>query len=79
VACRLDGRPIGYVLGKSEGKGSNWHGHVTAVTVAPSHRKLGIARQLMHHLEHVSEQYQIEHTSADVGSGMAKGRGLEEY
>jgi N-terminal acetyltransferase B complex catalytic subunit len=57
VACRLDGRPIGYVMGKSEGTGRNWHGHVTAITIAPSHRKLGIAKVLMRHLEDVSEQY----------------------
>ena len=29
---------MGYILGKSEGEGFNWHGHVTAVTVAPEYR-----------------------------------------
>lgn len=43
-------------MGKSEGEGKDWHGHVTALTVAPDYRRLGIGQQLMHHLETVSEQ-----------------------
>ena len=43
------------VMGKAEGKMKNWHGHVTAVTVAPEYRRLGLARQLMAILESVSE------------------------
>lgn len=30
---------MGYILGKAEGVGENWHGHVTAVTVAPEFRQ----------------------------------------
>lgn len=29
---------MGYIIGKAEGQGENWHGHVTAVTVAPDFR-----------------------------------------
>ena len=29
---------MGYIFGKAEGEGSHWHGHVTAVTVAPESR-----------------------------------------
>jgi N-terminal acetyltransferase B complex catalytic subunit len=43
-------------LGKAEGKGENWHGHVTAVTVAPDYRRLGVAKVLMNHLEDLSEK-----------------------
>lgn len=43
------------VFGKAEGRGENWHGHVTAVTVAPEFRRLGLAQQLMHSLEEISE------------------------
>lgn len=43
------------VMGKSEGEGKDWHGHVTALTVAPDHRRLGIGQRLMKHLEDVSE------------------------
>ncbi len=42
-------------MGKAEGRKKNWHGHVTAVTVAPEYRRLGLARQLMELLESVSE------------------------
>ncbi|CAM9634701.1 unnamed protein product [Phaeothamnion confervicola] len=49
------GRLMGYIMGKAEGRDEYWHGHVTAVTVAPEYRRLGIARQLMHSLEEVSE------------------------
>lgn len=42
-------------MGKVEGKGENWHGHVTAVTVAPEYRRLGLAQLLMAYLERLSE------------------------
>lgn len=29
---------MGYILGKVEGEDENWHGHVTALTVAPDFR-----------------------------------------
>ena len=38
------------------GNGNNWHGHVTAVTCAPAHRRLGLAGRLMDALEKISEQ-----------------------
>ncbi len=49
----------GYLLGKVEGdKDSdikkNWHGHVSAVTVAPQFRRQGLARSLMDYLEEVT-------------------------
>lgn len=44
------------VFGKAEGADANWHGHVTAVTVAPEFRRLGLARQLMTFLEDVTER-----------------------
>jgi N-terminal acetyltransferase B complex catalytic subunit len=48
----------GYIIGKAEGEKRNWHGHVTAVTVAPEYRRLGLAKYLMDYLERVSdEQY----------------------
>ncbi|ETV94893.1 N-alpha-acetyltransferase 20, NatB catalytic subunit [Aphanomyces invadans] len=49
-----NGTMMGYVMGKAEGKGENWHGHVTAVTVAPEFRRLGLAKNLMDYLENVS-------------------------
>ncbi|KAI9143895.1 acyl-CoA N-acyltransferase [Paraphysoderma sedebokerense] len=47
---------MGYIMGKAEGRGTDWHGHVTAITVAPEYRRLGLARQLMQILEDVSEK-----------------------
>lgn len=45
------------VMGKAEGHGENWHGHVTALTVSPDYRRLGLAAALMNFLEDVSEKY----------------------
>ncbi|KAF8821661.1 n-acetyltransferase family protein [Cardiosporidium cionae] len=46
----------GYVIGKVEGEGVDWHGHVTALSVAPQYRSTGIAGQLMHALETTCEE-----------------------
>jgi N-terminal acetyltransferase B complex catalytic subunit len=45
------------VIGKAEGQGLEWHGHVTAITVAPEYRRLGLARKMMDLLELVSDSY----------------------
>jgi N-terminal acetyltransferase B complex catalytic subunit len=44
------------VMGKAEGEGELWHGHVTALTVSPDYRRMGLARKLMNVLELVSEK-----------------------
>lgn len=46
---------MGYVLGKAEGEGRLWHGHVSAVTVAPEYRRLQLAKTLMGDFERLSE------------------------
>ncbi|KAF7778455.1 hypothetical protein Agabi119p4_2800 [Agaricus bisporus var. burnettii] len=51
-----NGQMMGYVLGKAEGAGVEWHGHVTAITVAPEYRRLGLARKMMNLLELVSDE-----------------------
>ena len=50
------GSLMSYLIGKVEGRGEDWHGHVTAITVSPQYRRLGLARALMSHLERVSEE-----------------------
>lgn len=50
------GEIMGYIMGKAEGHGENWHGHVTALTVSPDYRRLGLAATLMNLLEEVSEK-----------------------
>lgn len=43
-------------MGKAEGSPENWHGHVTAVSVCPQYRRIGLAGKLMSILEEVSER-----------------------
>ncbi|KDD74763.1 hypothetical protein H632_c1089p1 [Helicosporidium sp. ATCC 50920] len=45
---------MAYIFGKVEGRGELWHGHVTAVTVAPDYRRLSLAKKLMNLLEDVT-------------------------
>ena len=56
VAQTPSGRFMGYIMGKAEGLGENWHGHVTALTVAPEFRRIGLAQHLMNELEEISEK-----------------------
>lgn len=44
---------MGYVLGKAEGNDRQWHGHVSAVTVAPLYRRIGLAKTLMDDFESI--------------------------
>jgi ribosomal protein S18 acetylase RimI-like enzyme len=46
----------GAVMGKVEGQGESWHGHVTAVSVAPEFRRQKLAKTLMHLLEEISDK-----------------------
>ncbi|KAJ1725790.1 N-acetyltransferase [Coemansia erecta] len=56
IAESADGSSMGYMMGKVEGRGKDWHGHVTALTVAPECRRLGLGRGLMDSLEEASEK-----------------------
>ncbi|XP_046777781.1 N-alpha-acetyltransferase 20 isoform X2 [Gallus gallus] len=46
------------IMGKAEGSVAReeWHGHVTALSVAPEFRRLGLAAKLMELLEEISEK-----------------------
>lgn len=46
-------------MGKAEGSVAReeWHGHVTALSVAPEFRRLGLAAKLMEMLEEISERF----------------------
>eukprot|EP00126_Sphaerothecum_destruens_P002655 Sdes_comp16089_c0_seq1m5296 len=46
---------MGYIMGKAEGSHSDWHGHVTALTVSPVYRRLGLAQQMMNLLENITD------------------------
>ena len=43
-------------MGKVEGEGELWHGHVTAVTVAPEYRRQQLAGKLMDILEEITHK-----------------------
>ena len=43
------------MIGKAEGQGTDWHGHVTAITVAPEYRRLSLAKNMMYELERISD------------------------
>ncbi|CAG7908940.1 unnamed protein product [Brassica rapa] len=49
-------RVMGYIMGKVEGQGESWHGHVTAVTVSPEYRRQQLAKKLMNLLEEISDK-----------------------
>lgn len=50
-----NGQITGYMMGKSESPGKEWHSHITAVTVAYDYRRLGLARLLVEQLRRASE------------------------
>lgn len=50
------GRVTSYMVGKAEGKRKEWHGHISAVTVAPEFRRLGLAKSLMSDIEQTSDK-----------------------
>lgn len=55
------------VMGKAEGRGENLHGHVTALSIAPTYRRLGLAAKLMEILENVSEWLVTEKALNETG------------
>ncbi|KAF7329612.1 N-acetyltransferase [Mycena kentingensis (nom. inval.)] len=54
VQASPSGRLMGYILGNASTSGDA-HGHVTALTIAPEYRRLGLARTLTAILEYASE------------------------
>ncbi|SMN22325.1 similar to Saccharomyces cerevisiae YPR131C NAT3 Catalytic subunit of the NatB N-terminal acetyltransferase [Maudiozyma saulgeensis] len=45
----------GYMMGKTEGKGQDWHTHITAVTVCPEFRRIALASKLCNSLEAITD------------------------
>ena len=43
------------VIGKAEGEGPEWHGHISALSVSPSFRRIGLARTACADIERASE------------------------
>ncbi|GMM30673.1 peptide alpha-N-acetyltransferase complex B subunit [Martiniozyma asiatica (nom. inval.)] len=42
----VDNHPTGYMLAKTEGKSKEWHAHISAVTVDPHYRRIGLGSYL---------------------------------
>lgn len=49
------GDPTGYMLAKTEGKAKEWHAHISAVTVDPNYRRVGLGSYLCDQLKIVVE------------------------
>jgi len=54
------------VLAKVEGPVPNHHGHLSVVTVAPPHRRLGLAARLLASLESTCESPAVKATFVDL-------------
>ncbi|PWZ56773.1 N-terminal acetyltransferase B complex catalytic subunit NAA20 [Zea mays] len=59
AAVSPGGRVMGYIMGKVEGQGESWHGHVTAVSVASEFRRQKLAKKLMNLLEEISDKMKL--------------------
>ncbi|KAJ3009629.1 UNVERIFIED_CONTAM: N(alpha)-acetyltransferase 20, NatB catalytic subunit [Siphonaria sp. JEL0065] len=86
MAESSSGASMGYIMGKAEGDAELWHGHVTALTVAPEYRRMNLAKRLMDVLENVSEKvydtYFVDlfvRASNSVAINMYKGFGYSVY
>ncbi|KAA1469235.1 acyl-CoA N-acyltransferase [Dentipellis sp. KUC8613] len=80
------GRMMGYVIGKAEGSASDFHGHVTAITVAPEYRRLSLGRKMMDLLERVSDEayngFFVDlyvRCANEIAIGMYEGLGYSVY
>ncbi|XWS76393.1 hypothetical protein CRYUN_Cryun01aG0172400 [Craigia yunnanensis] len=55
--CFRQSRPLnGNLMGKVEGQGESWQGHVTAVTLVPEYCRQQLAKKLMNLLEDFSDK-----------------------
>ncbi|TNN39098.1 N-alpha-acetyltransferase 20 [Liparis tanakae] len=80
VAEAPGGELMGYIMGKAEGSVAReeWHGHVTALSVAPEFRRLGLAAKLMEMLEEISESTGILLAAGDMRAILATCSSLRE-
>jgi len=81
-----EGKIMGYIMGKTEGQSKDWHGHVTAVTICPTYRRLGLARTLMAELERITQDvargYFVDlfvRVSNEIAIGMYRGLGYSVF
>ncbi|TKR87035.1 hypothetical protein L596_011512 [Steinernema carpocapsae] len=85
VCEHYTGQIMGYIMGKAEGRDESFHGHVTALTVAPQYRRLSLAARMMRFLEDVSESKKCKfvdlfvRVSNDVACSLYKKLGYVIY
>ncbi|QLG73618.1 hypothetical protein HG535_0F01290 [Zygotorulaspora mrakii] len=56
----------GYMMAKTEGKGHDWHCHITAVTIAPTFRRVSLASRLCKALEAITDSRPHEVNFVDL-------------
>jgi ribosomal protein S18 acetylase RimI-like enzyme len=78
--------PSSTVIGKAEGQGTNHHGHITALSVAPEYRRLSLAKRLVSLLEDISDSvYQgffvdlYVRPSNEMATGLYEGMGYSVF
>ncbi|CDR36980.1 CYFA0S01e06084g1_1 [Cyberlindnera fabianii] len=54
-STELDSTISGYMMAKTEGKGPEWHTHITAVTINSHYRRIGLASYLCDNLEYITD------------------------
>jgi len=86
VAESSSGALAGYLLAKVEGTGEEWHSHISAVSVSPEFRRLGVAGMLLDRFESFSEDRHFcwfadlyVRVSNKVAIEMYRKRGYEIY
>jgi N-terminal acetyltransferase B complex catalytic subunit len=86
VAESSSGALAGYLLAKVEGRGKDWHSHISAISVSPEFRRLGVGKLLLDKFEKVSEEAHFcwfadlfVRVSNAVAIEMYKQRGYEIY
>lgn len=65
-STELSTKISGYMMGKTEGKGNEWHSHITAVTISPNFRRVSLASQLCQVLETITDSKQHEVNFIDL-------------
>lgn len=67
------------MLAKVEGPSPKHHGHLSAVTVAPTHRRLGLAARLLASLEATCESPAVRATFVDLFVRSGNGVAIDMY
>ena len=70
---------MGYLLGKAEGEGRLWHGHVSAITISKYYRRISMAKSLMHQFENTISTDQKQNFFVDLFVRKSNTLAIEMY